>query len=197
MASTTTPTTPKTLLDAVNALLLAVRIANVMSLEAGDLNEDAAGAKAALDDVCREVQLTGYEFNTEWAYKIDPAPTGEVVLPSNTLKVRSVRCSYKRLTQRGLMLYDNVGHTFNIGETVTCDLVIALPYEQLPEAFKLLVTAQAARRWCLPKLPAQATFSYTEEMLDTARSLAEEEDSQGADSTLLDTSPHFAFQRRR
>lgn len=202
MSSSSTPTTPKTLLDAVNALLLSARISNVMSLNAGDLNEDASGAKATLDDVCREVQQRGYEFNTEWGYSIDPSPDdGSITLPSNTLKVREVRCSQgtRRLVQRGLQLYDNRKgyHTFAIGETVEADLVVALPYEDLPEAFKLLVTATAARRWALPKLPSQATFTYTAEMLEAARSLAEEDDSETADATLLDTSPHFAYQRRR
>jgi hypothetical protein len=198
MATTSTPTTPRTLLEAVNTLLLAVRLGAVMSLNAADLNEDAAGAKSALDDASREVQLRGYEFNTDWDYKIDPnVTTGEITLPENTLKVRAARCSNKRLVQRGLRLYDSRLHTYSIGKTVSVDIVVALPFEDLPEGFKLYVTASAARKWCLPKLPASATFEYTKEMLANALSAAEEQDAEMADATAPDTSPHFAAMRRR
>lgn len=197
MAVTDTLTTPATLLDAVNALLLAVRISNVMSLNAADLNEDASGALDTITKVAREVQLRGYGFNTEQQYAIDPGTDGSIVLPANTAKVRSARCGTKRLVQRGLMLYDATNHTFNIGETVWCDLVVYLGYNDMPESFKLYVTALAARRWCLPKLPAQATFSYTAEMVASAQSLAEEDDSESQDATLKETSPHFGYQAGR
>lgn len=197
MASTTTPTTPRSLLEAVNALLRAVRLSAVMSLAAADLNADAAGAKAALDDAVRETLLRGYEFNTDYGLKIDPTPAGEIVLPLNTLKVRAIRPSTERLVRRGGRLYDNRRRTYAIGKTVELDLVVALEFDELPESFKLYVTALAARRWCIPKLPAQATFQYTEEMLRASLALAEQEDAEGADSTLPDTSPHFAAMRRR
>jgi hypothetical protein len=198
MATTSTPTTPKTLLEAVNSLLLAIRISSVMSLNAADLNVDAAGAKEALDNAAREIQLRGYEYNTDKGYNIDPAPTtGEIILPSNTLKVRSIRCNNRRLVKRGLKLYDNKKHTFSIGETVSVDLVVALPFEDLPESFKLYVTALAANRWCIPKLPSQTTFQYTQTFVQAAQMAAEEEDAEMADETVLDTSPHFAAMRRR
>ncbi|MGV1835230.1 hypothetical protein ACQZ6C_10750 [Rhizobium rhizogenes] len=197
MATTTTPTTPRTLLDAINSLLSAVRISPVMSVLASDTNGDVSSAKTALDDAARETLLRGYEFNTEYAYRIDPAADGTVTLPNNTLKLRAVRCNSRRLVKRGLRLYDNVKHTFTIGETVEADVVLALAFEDMPESFKLYVTALAARRWCLPKLPSSATFQYTQEFLQAALSAAEEEDSEGADNTLPDTSPHFAAMRRR
>jgi hypothetical protein len=59
MAIDTTPTTPTTLLDAVNILLEAARVSGVDSLDQINLNEDAATAKTALDDVTREVLRYG------------------------------------------------------------------------------------------------------------------------------------------
>lgn len=192
MPTTSTPTTPQTLLEAVNDLLAAVRISAVMSLNSTELNEDAAGAKQALDDAAREVQLQGWEFNTEWAYTVDPEPsTGNVTLPSNALKMRSSRNQSTRYVKRGLRLYDNERHTYAIGQSVTLDLVVALPFEELPEGFKRYVTGLAARRWCLPRLPSGGTFRYTEEWVSNAYREAEAEDSQMADLTLKDTSPHF------
>nr|WP_316651525.1 hypothetical protein [uncultured Gellertiella sp.] len=193
----TATTAPQTLLQAVNTLLQAVRVASVMSLDTDDLNTDASSAKDAIEEASREVQLRGYEFNTSYDYTLLPNPAGEVELPLNTLKVRAIRCKTRRLVKRGLKLYDNRKNTFTIGENVEVDLVSFLPFDDLPESFKLYVTGLAARRWCLPKMPSGSTFQYTEEMLKAALVLAEQEDAEGSDTVLTDTSPHFANMRRR
>lgn len=196
--ATTTPTTPQTLLEAVNQLLQAIRVSGVMSLNAADINQNAADAKQALDNAAREIQLIGWEFNTEYGQKIDPALDGSVTLPSNTLKVRSARCtSGTRLTQRGSKLYNNRGKGYNIGETVEAELVVALSFEDLPEAFKRWVTALAARRFCIPKLPSGSTFAFTEEYLQMAEVAARQSDEMAGDETLPQTSPHFARMGRR
>lgn len=198
MVTSTTPTTPTTLLDAVNALLNAARVGPVQSLNAADINEDAGGAKTALDDVTREVLLRGYEFNTEREAVLDPNLAGEIVLPVNTLKVRSSRWqSGTRLVHRGSRLYDPKRRTFNIGTSVTVDLVVALEFQDLPPAARFYVTAVAARRFALPRLPQQATFQYTQEAVASALAQMEEEDTEAADSSLPETSPHFAAMKRR
>lgn len=178
-------------------LLNACRISSVMGLSASELNDDAAGAKQAIDLASREAQLRGWEFNTDYGLSLAPDPSGAVSLPENTLKVRNIRCDNRRLTRRGLRLYDPQKHTFSIGSSVKVDLVNALEFDDLPEGFKLYVTALAARRWCPPKLPTGSTFQYTEEFLNAALAAAEQEDLETADATLPDTSPHFANMLRR
>jgi len=198
MPSTSTPTTPQTLLEAVNALLQAIRVSGVMSLAATDTNQDASDAKQALDNAAREIQLKGWEFNTEYDYVIDPTETGEINLPNNCLKVRIGRNEAgNRLVRRGNRLYDNLKHTYSIGQSVTVEMVIALPFEDLTEPFKRWVTGLAARRFCIPKLPSGATFEYTREYLEEAETAAKEEDLAGSDVTLKETSPHFAQMGRR
>ncbi|WP_269929945.1 hypothetical protein [Aminobacter sp. HY435] len=194
----TTPTTPSTLLDAVNTLLNAIRVASVTSLATVDLNEDAAAAKKAIDDVSREVQMEGWEFNTEREVTLDPEPTGEVSLPSNTLQVTSYRYSSKnRLVPREGRLYDPKKRTYNIGEAVKVNLVLALEFAELTPAGRFYVTAMAARRFCLPRLPVGSSFKYTEELVLGARSLLEQEDTALGDTDLKQTSPHFARMGRR
>jgi hypothetical protein len=192
MVSTSTLTTPQTLLEAVNDLLKAVRISGVMSLNATEINEDASSAKLALDSAAREVQQEGWEFNTDWNITLDPDPTtGYVTLPNNGIKVRSTRDQSKRYVLRGRRLYDNGTHTYALHKSVTVDLVVALPFEDMPEAIKRYVTGLAARRWCIPRLPGGVTFQYTEEFVNAALSQARTEDDEMADLTLKDTSPHF------
>lgn len=200
MSSTSTPTTPADLLEAVNELLQAIRVSGVMSLTASDTNQDAADAKKALDNASREVQLRGWEFNTEYDYVVDPAPDGTVTLPVNCLKFRRARTeSGVRLVGRGqpIRLYDNTKHTYTIGTSVTVEMVIALPFEDLGASFRKYVTALAARRFCIPKLPSGATFAYTDEFLQAAEAEALQADTQAEDGDLKQTSPHFAAMGRR
>lgn len=197
MAINTTPTIPSTLLEAVNELLRAIRMAAVMSLSAADINEAASDAKLALDAASLEVQTMGWEFNTVRCAVIDPEPTGEIILPSNCLKVRSARYyGYDRYVFRGGKLYDPRKRTFNIGEAVKVDMVEALEFGDLSMAFRKWVTALSARRFCVPKLPTGSTFQYTEEYLLAAQSAAELEDAEVLDMPLTGTSPHFFNMRR-
>lgn len=201
MATTSTPTTPQTLLEAVNELLQAIRISGVMSLNAADLKQDAADAKQALDNASREVQALGWDFNSEDDYTLDPDPTtGDVTIPGNAVKVKKSRCIWstsKKLVQRGSRLYDKTNHTYNVGESVKVDIVLCLPFEELNADFRLYVTAMAAQKFCKPKLPSGATFRYTDEFLSAARSAAETSDVESRSGDLAETSPHFARMRRR
>lgn len=197
MAINTTPTIPADLLQAVNELLRAIRMAAVMSLSAADLNEAASDAKLALDNASLEVQMQGWEFNTVRCAVIDPDVNGEITLPSNCLKVRSARYyGYDRYVFRNGKLYDPRNRTFTIGQSVKVDMVEALEFSWLSAAFRKWVTALAARRFCLPKLPTGSTFQYTEEYLLSAQSAAELEDAETLDMDLTGTSPHFNFMRR-
>jgi hypothetical protein len=159
---------------------------------------DAANAKQTLDDVARQTQMRGWEFNTERDVTIDPNTDGSITLPNNTLKVTSARCwSGNRLVPRGNRLFDPKKRTFNIGESVKVDLVVALEFQDLTEAARFYVTAVAARTFCLPKLPEPATFKYTEEVVESALATVEQEDTDLRDDTLKDSSPHFAQVSRR
>lgn len=193
-----TPTTPTTLLEALNRVLEAARVSRVSSLSAVDLHEDANGAKAAIDDVSREVQMEGWEFNTEREYPITPDGSGYLTLPNNTLKVNSTRYqSGNRLVQRGTRLYDPKLHTDVFTEDAEVDIVLALEFDDLPMSAKAYITALAARRWALPKLPEGATFRYTEEVIGSARAQMERDDADVRDEDLEASSPHFAMHRRR
>lgn len=194
MATTSTPTTPQTLLQAINELLREVRISAVMSLQAAENDKDASGAKKALDDAALEVLARGWEFNTEREYVLDPNEDGTIPLPANCLKCTTAKyLGGTRLFVRARKLYDNRKHTFIIGQAATVDMIIALPFEDMPDGVKRLVVATAANRWCRSKLPSGGVFTYTAEFVQDALmgALQDEVDELG-DETLKDTSPHFA-----
>ncbi len=196
--TTTTPTTPKTVLEAVNQMLKAIRVSPVMSLDEADLNADASDAKSQLDLVSVEVQTEGWFFNTMTDAKLDPNTDGTVSVPNNCLKFRSARSySGARLVERGDKLFNPVARTFFIGDTVTADYVEGLVFEHLPNVARNYITAVAARRFGIPKLPVTSTFRYTEEMVQKALMALQEADDEHRDDTLKETSPHFKSMGKR
>lgn len=195
-----TPTTPTTTLEAVNTLLRLIRVSPINSLLQVDASEDSAEAMQALEAVNREFQTEGWFFNTTEEYQIDPDEDGSITLPANTLRITRSRWKSgadKRLTKRGGRLYCPTGGIgYNIAETVYVDIVECLDYDDLSESARQYVIGLTARRFCLPKLPQQATFAYTEDYVKAARIGVEREDSEERDQSLAATSPHFAKHRR-
>lgn len=198
MAIDTTPTTPTTLLDAVNILLEAARVSGVDSLDQINRNEDAATAKTALDDVTREVLRTGWEQNTTRGFVIDPDVDGSITLPLDTASVKISRgYTGNRLVPRGGKLYDPKLRTYTVGQSVTVDLIQYLPFEDLTDAMKSYITALAAVRFAIPRLPSPSNFKFTEEMVQGFLAALLQEDTNHDDRDISEISPHFAKFRRR
>lgn len=147
------PLIPHTLLDAVNICLRAIGSSAVLALDTDSLTADSEMALKTVHDTSIQVQQQGWQWNTEKALSIDPWPddgsaaAGVIILPLNVLKVEyTFRDSTgQQLVQRGNKLYDPWSSTYKIGETVTCRLIVALDFEELPQAVRQYITAKASR----------------------------------------------------
>ncbi|UJX45757.1 hypothetical protein [Xanthobacter sp. YC-JY1] len=186
--------TPTSELEAVNALLASIGETPVGTL-LGVLPVDVAAARALVSLFSRQLQKTGWSFNTEFAYRITPNVNGEIILPLDALKVDSADDT--NLVQRGQRLYDPVAHTFAIRRAVTVDLVRGLPFDQLPETARNYVTIAALRRFQDRFLSdAEAhTFSAKDEAQARAEFLSDEADA--ADYNVLDAATPSRILRRR
>jgi len=142
-------TTPTTQLSAVNSMLSTIGEAPVNSLSSGLV--DAETAETILNEVSRDVQSLGWNFNTEPNYTVAADSDGNVVLPSEVVRadlansVTKYRSSKNEYVQRGNKMYDKVNHTFNIGEALKLDVVVLLAFEQLPEVARRYITLKASR----------------------------------------------------
>lgn len=136
---------PTTELAAVNAMLRSIGEAPIATLAEIDV-PDAEIALTTLRSVSREVQVRGWDFNTEEAYSLAVNGSGEITLPSNTLSVDPTDTT-KRYVQRGGRLYDRVEHTYTFTEAVEVDLILMLPFEELPEAARQYIYVRAARQF--------------------------------------------------
>ena len=145
-------TTPTTQLQAVNSMLSTIGEAPVNSLSSGLV--DAETAETVLNEVSRDVQSFGWNFNSEPDWVFNPISSGEIKLfssPSPVLRadlaksVTKYRSAESEYVQRGSYMYDKVKHTFVINKPLTLDIVVHLDFEQLPEVARRYITIKAAR----------------------------------------------------
>ena len=163
-------------LSAVNTLLAIIGEAPVNSLNP-PLTGDASLADRVLDEISREVQGSGWSWNT-MLYDSIPldASTGQSQLPSNTLAVRFNPLSYpsQRFVLRGLRLFDRVKNTYDLrtslgvgmtGNTsdLVAEIVEELPWDSIPETGRRYIMIRAGRIFANRAVTSASIESYTAE----------------------------------
>lgn len=180
---------PLTALEAVNVILGAIGESPVSALEATEV-VDASLALQTLTNTSREVQAQGWHFNTEDKLVINPDVNKRIVLPANTLRAdTSGDSSSLDLTARGLRVYNRSDHTYTITEPVTFDLVVMLPFEELPSSAKWYITVKSARRFQDKYMgdPSLHQFHIDDER--RAEVIMDEEELMNGDPNMLTSSP--------
>lgn len=138
---------PTTKLEAVNMLLEGIMESPVNSVDGSGLQE-ADLASVMIDRVSRSIQKKGWHWNTLVNYVITPDTDGNIILPKTTLGVDTMgKSCHLDLVQRGSKLYNRETNTFNIGVPVTVEIVLNLPYEELPENARWFIAVQATRKF--------------------------------------------------
>ncbi|GGD03432.1 phage tail protein [Pyruvatibacter mobilis] len=138
-------TTLTTKLDAINLMLSIIGEAPVNSVDDTGI-VDAALAKQVFDETNREVQSHGWHWNTDRGYSLAATNDGEVLLPSNTLRVDAVDTTLD-VVQRGNRLWDRVNHTYDIGRAVLVDIVRLLDFEEIPETARAYIAVRSGRKF--------------------------------------------------
>jgi hypothetical protein len=177
-------TTPTTVLEAVNLMLSTIGEAPVSTVENSGVL-DAVAARQQLSVINREVQTRGWHWNTEENVTITPShPDGFIILPSNTLRVDASDVDIDAV-QRGNRLYDRKNRTYQFSRPVTVDLILLLPFEELPEAARFYITIRAARKFQEGVLgsPELSQFTLRDEIM--AKATLEDAEANTADFNIL------------
>jgi len=142
-------TTPTTQLQAVNSMLSTIGEAPVNSLSSGLV--DAETAETVLNEVSRDVQSFGWNFNSEPDVPASKDSNGKIPLAANVLRadlassVNKYRSNKNEYVQRGLFMYDKVQHTDIINKDLKLDIVYMLDFTEIPEVARRYITIKAAR----------------------------------------------------
>ena len=152
-----------TQLQAINQMLTGIGQAPVVSLDIA--NPEIATALSILENVNREVQGEGWNFNTEVNYPFTPDTNGEIVVPDNVLQLSDNKTSnsqqYQTVLRNG-KLYDKVFHTYEFQGTdpVLCDVVWLFSFEDLPQVFKDYITQRATRVFAGSVVGSKEMFQF-------------------------------------
>lgn len=141
--------TPTSELDAVNAMLSSIGESLINDFD--DKFADAAVARDLLTQEVRALQNATWVFNTELEYALKPDSSKQINLPQNVLRVINIDSADAAVpsdvVQRGQKLYDRRRQSYEFNSTVICDLVVALQFDEMPEAARRFVFVRAARKF--------------------------------------------------
>ena len=171
-------------LEAVNTMLSAIGEAPVSSLENTEL-EDVAVAKNILNETIVDVQTTGYNFNTEYNFKINPDTSGNINVPNNAVYCdvsNRGTTSDKDLVLRG---DDRENQTFTFTDAVYVDLILILPWDDLPQPARRYCTVKAARRYQNRVFGSDTLNGFTNVDENEALVVMEQADSRSEDANVL------------
>lgn len=160
MATVLTLTTE---IEAINTMLSVIGESPISSLQEGAAVADAVTARSTLNEVSRQVQSKGWHFNTDKGITLSPAlGSGEIILPANCLRVDPSEDDFDvDAVQRGLKLYNRRTHSFVFDRTIKVDMVILLPFNELPQAARHYITIKAARVFQSRTVGSDTLFQFT------------------------------------
>lgn len=195
----TTATTPTSELDAINLMLSVIGESPISTLSSITV-VDAVLARQILSEVSRAVQSTGWHFNIEKAYPLLPSlPSHEISVPLNCIRVDTVYPDQDvDAVHRGTRMYDRRNHTYAFTKSLKVDMVVALPFEELPESARYYIAVRAARVFQARTVGSDALYQFTAQEEKDARVAFKKAEGSTADHNMLTDSWSVAqtLQRR-
>jgi len=135
-------------LDAINSMLIGVGEAPVNTLNSG--LQEAEIAAITLTTVSREVQSSGWTFNTDIKTTLVRNTANNIVVPLNTLRVDTLGMKRRYDTDvvlRSEKLYDRTKNTFEFTADIEVDIVLLFDFEELPEIARRYIALRAGRKF--------------------------------------------------
>lgn len=147
-------------------------------------------ARAALDSKLRLLLAIGWWFNTE-TNTLVPGVDDKITLGGDVLAVKppAAKSHYQ---MRGSKLYDGSTGTYTITESLTCEIVRLLPFEDVPESVAAYIAADAVVKFQSDYDGDTDKLRRLREDRDTARMLAVADQTRYTQANLLDNNPRLA-----
>jgi len=131
----------------------------------------------------RDLQEEGFWFNEEFDYELKPdSTTHEISIPHNILRIDSESGDCIR---RGNKLYNRENKSFKFDKPVTCEVVLHLPWGDLPAVARRYITALAIEKFIESFPAATATTEARVRNLLRAKAAFEKACIKNGDYNLL------------
>ena len=177
-------------LEAVNTMLTFIGESPVNSLADDAGVGDLPVAEQILDEIDREVQSQGWQFNTNYDEVHSPDSNKFIIFSHSVVKadVKVGQYTDMDITLRGNKLYNRSKNSFEFTSDLKLTLVTLLPWDDLPEAARRYITMRAARILQDRQIGSRelTEIGIREEVGTLA--LLREYDSEGSDYSVFDAS---------
>lgn len=191
--------TPTTELEAINTILSVIGESPISSTSEISSVADAVTAQSILSEVSRQVQTKGWHFNSDKQITLSPdAYSGEITVPPNCLRVdTSGNDRDVDVVHRGTRLYDRIKHTYKIDKPLVVDMIVLLPFTELPQSARHYITIKAARIFQSRTVGSEALYQFT--ALDEKDALVDLKKAEGitGDYNILTGNPTVFRSLRR
>ena len=186
-----TTTTRSTELEAVNVILSTIGEAPLNSLS-GSLPVDGTMAKNVLSEISREVQSSGWHFNTHYKSTLTRDTNNNIPVATNVVRVEldpnlESKVDYD-LVQRDGKLF-NIAKNTDVFDKDFKDVtqVLLLPFNEIPEQAKRYITIRSARVFHDRTLGANTLHKFSQEDEKQALSILRNAEMRTGDYTIFDT----------
>ena len=191
--------TNTSILEAVNIILSAIGEAPVNTLT-GTLPIDATQANNLLNEITRETQAAGWHFNSFYDYTLSLDTDSKIPLAENIMRVDLDINKYSPATynviKRGSFLFNKKGNTFTFDKALDAEVILYLPFDELPENARRYITIRAARIFQDRLLGAGTLhkFGVVNEM--NALAILKQEEADTADHSIFNNLDSFEIINR-
>lgn len=151
-----------TKLEAINTMLSCVGQSPLKSLE-GTKSFYTISAEQILNEECKRVLLTGWDFNTDINYQLTPDVNNHINITEDMLLVQHRELYGNRYVIRYGKLYDKVNHSYEIKNPLKVKIIWDIPFEELPENFRTYIKMSSAYKFCKRVLGSENACMYTKE----------------------------------
>ena len=151
-----------TKLEAINTMLSCIGQSPLKTLE-GTKSSFTITAEQILEEECKRVLLTGWDFNTENNYQFTPDVNNHIKISNDILLIQHKEIYQNRYVVRYSKIYDKIKHTFEIDRPLLCKVIWDFPYESLPENFRTYIKMSSAYKFCKRALGSETACMYTKE----------------------------------
>ena len=180
--------TNTSILEAVNTILSAIGEAPVNTLT-GTLPIDATQANNLLTEISRSTQAAGWHFNSFYDYTLSLDTDSKIPLAENIMRVDLDINKYSPTTydviKRGSFLFNKKDNTYVFDKALDAEVVLFLPFDELPENARRYITIRAARIFQDRLLGASTLHGFGIQDEFTALAILKQEEADTADHSIF------------
>ena len=183
----TTQITLTSELQAINTMLSIIGEAPVSSITE-NIGADVSIAKQILDESSVDIQSKGWNYNTELSYPLPLDSDSKVPVPTNCVWLTTRPSdNTSQVVIRNGFLYDKENRRFTFSGTQKVDMIILLPFEELPQFARRYIITTAGRRFQARYLGSKELAGFTQQDEQDALVNCEQLDAANEKQNILST----------